>query len=93
MFYLCKSCKITGAVTLKLIKKWFPLTIEQLKSWKISKVGYICEENFLTKNKDHRKVRGHCYITRKFRGAAHCICNILKLFSEKSKQNEWNEKK
>ena len=46
-----------------------------------------------SKNKEHRKVRGPCYITGKYRGAADCICNILKLFSEKIKQNEWNENK
>ena len=33
----------------------------------------ICEKLF---DDDDEKVRDHCHVTGKFRGAAHCNCNI-----------------
>ena len=46
------------------------------------KVSHICKEKFFyDKNKKskyalHHKVRDHCHYTRKFRRAAHNICNL-----------------
>ena len=33
------------------------------------KINYV-------KDKKYRKVRDHCHYTRKYRGAAHSICNL-----------------
>ena len=38
-----------------------------------SKSCWICEKLI---DNDEEKVRDHCHITRKFRGAAHWSCNI-----------------
>ena len=40
---------------------------------------YICGRRILkklSKSLSYRKVRGHCYFTGKYRGAAHGICNL-----------------
>ena len=37
---------------------------------------YICNENFDTSDKNLTKVRDHCHLTGKYRGAAHSICNL-----------------
>ena len=44
----------------------------------MQKLCYICKKEFSTDddNKKHHKVRDHCLYTRKFRGAAHNICNL-----------------
>ena len=43
---------------------------EQFQS---SKICWICEKLI---DDDDEKVRDHCHVTGKFRGAAHCICNV-----------------
>ena len=48
----------------------------------MQKVCYICKNIFSTDKNDenvfklYHKVRDHCHYTRKFRGAAHSICNL-----------------
>ena len=55
---------------------------KEIKSYEKQKVCYICEKKFCDdKNKKseydlYHKVRDHCHYTRKFRGAAHNICNL-----------------
>ena len=46
---------------------------EEEKQFHSSSTCSICEK--LIEN-DIERVRGRCYITRKFRGAVHWICNI-----------------
>ena len=58
-----------------------PLTDEEQKYYDSQKKCYICEKWFVyDKEKDtyknYKKVRDHCNFTRKFRGAAHSICNL-----------------
>ena len=39
---------------------------------------YVCKKRFSTgnENKKYHKVKDHCHYTGKYRGAAHCICNL-----------------
>ena len=59
-----------------------PLTDEEIKFYKRQKVCRICNKEFCyDKNKEsafrlYQKVRNHCHYTRKFRVAAHNICNL-----------------
>ena len=47
--------------------------IEEEKQFKLSNTYWICEKHI---EDDDEKVRDHCHITRKFRGAGHWGCNI-----------------
>ena len=50
------------------------MTREDRINYKKATHCHICEEEI---DKDvHRKVRDHCHLTGKFRGAAHSICNL-----------------
>ena len=40
------------------------------------KFCYICKKRFNTDDRKYDKVRDHCHYTGKYRGAAHCICNL-----------------
>ena len=42
------------------------------------KICYICKKGFSIDddNKKYFKVRDHCHFTRKYRGAAHDVCNL-----------------
>ena len=55
-----------------------PLTYEENESYKNQKVCYICKKGFITDddNKEYHKGRDHCHFTRKYRGAAHNMCNM-----------------
>ena len=68
-------------------KEMIPLTDEENKSYEEQNVCYICTKEFSDDdaddddddddaNKKYQKVRDHCYYTRKYRGAAHNICNL-----------------
>ena len=58
-------------------KEMTPLTNEENKSYEKQKFCYICKKEFSTDdNKKYQKVTDHCHYTRKFRGAAHDICNL-----------------
>ena len=49
-------------------KNMLPLTKEKLKSYKDTKVCYICGKIFpkkFTNDKNYRRVRDHCHITGK----------------------------
>ena len=59
-------------------KEIIPLTKEE-KSWhNMQKVCHICKKVFSTdyNNKKYHKVKDHCHYTRKYRFAAHDICNL-----------------
>ena len=59
-----------------------PLTDNENKYYEEQKECYICQKKFCCdknqkmKFKLNRKVRDHCHFTRKFRRAAHSICNL-----------------
>ena len=58
------------------------LTDKENKPYEKQKLCYICKKEFSTDENDknafklYHKVRDHCHYTRKFRGAAHNICNL-----------------
>ena len=58
-------------------KKLISLTIEEFEPWKNIKVCYICEEKLNVKDKRLRKGKNHHRFTGKYRGKAHCICNLI----------------
>ena len=49
---------------------------------KVTNIATYVEKHFVMIKKQkkrfklYKKVRHHCYFTRKFRGAAHCLCNL-----------------
>ena len=50
------------------------ITIEEEKNlFQQSNSCWVCEKLI---DNDEEKVRDHCHVTGKFRGAAHCGCNI-----------------
>ena len=57
----------------KHFNKNFIMTEEQEEQFQSSNACWICEKLI---DNDDEKVRDHCHITRKFRSAAHWICNI-----------------
>ena len=81
-----RFCKNLNKHATKIInyerKEMIPLTDGENKSYKKQKVCYICKKEFNTDKNDknafklYHKVRNHCHYTRKYRGAAHNICNL-----------------
>ena len=63
-------------------KEMIPLTDKENKLYEEQEKCHICQKEFCydknekKKFKIYQKVRGHCYYTGKFRGAAHSICNL-----------------
>ena len=75
----CKDLKEHATKTINSEKReMIPLTYKENKSYKKQKVCYICKNGFNTDdaNKKYHKVRDHCHCTRKYREAAHNICNL-----------------
>ena len=54
------------------------LTNEEKKLPRKQEVCHICRKRFFTNddNKKYQKVKDHCHLTGKYRGAAHIICNL-----------------
>ena len=81
-----KFCKDHKNQAMKIInyekKGMVPLTDEEAKSYEKQRVCYICKKEFCMDENDNskfklnRKVRDHNHCTRKFRRAAHNICNL-----------------
>ena len=79
-------CKDLREHAMKMIdyekKEMIPLTDEENKPYENQKFCYICKQEFNTDdnddddNKKYHKVRSHCLYIRKFRRAAHNICNL-----------------
>ena len=59
---------------LETVESWNLIMSEKEDQFQSSNTYWICEKLI---DNDDEKVRGHCHITRKFRGAAHCSCNIF----------------
>ena len=60
-------------------KKIIRLTNKQKKSYKKTKICYICKTKFeqnYTNNENYRKLKDHCYYTGKIRAAADNISNL-----------------
>ena len=60
----------------KVMKKHFNKNLimsEKEEQFQSSNTSWICE---ILIDNDDEKVRDHCHLTGKFRGAAHWICNI-----------------
>ena len=55
-------------------KEMIPLSSEEWKKFRESKVCWLCRGKFGEKR--FSKVRDHCHFTGKFRGAAHQSCNL-----------------
>ena len=75
-----KFCKDLREHATKIInyekKKIIPLTTKEEIYHNKQKICYICKKEFDMNDKKIYKVRDHCHYTRKYRGAAHNICNL-----------------
>ena len=65
-------CKKNNTVLLTSLTILLKMTIEDEEHYQNSQNCWICDQKIID-NKD--KVRDHCHITSKFRGAAHKECN------------------
>ena len=62
----------------KTKKKMTPLTNERQVSDETAKIYVVYKKKFeskYTNERSYRKVRDHCYVTGKYRGAVHSIFN------------------
>ena len=61
----------------KIMRKYFCenliMSAEENERFEMTNIYWVCDK--LIENTDN-KVRDHCHITGKYRGAAHCSCNI-----------------
>ena len=63
-------------------KKKMTLTSDEVALYQSQKKCHICQKAFCYDKKQekrfklYKKVRDHCHFTGKFRGDAHCICNL-----------------
>ena len=57
----------------KTLQKKFDHELRRRKQFQSSNTCWICEKLI---DNDDEKVRDHCHVTGKFRGAAHRSCNI-----------------
>ena len=64
----------------KLFNKNLIVSEEEEEQFQLSNTCWICE-NLI--DNGNEKVRYHCYVTGKFRGAAHWSCNINLQLTEK----------
>ena len=79
-------CKYLRDQTMKIInyekKNGIILTNEEKESYEKQKLCHICKKKFCYDNNEknkfklYQKVKDHCHYTRKFRAAAHNICNL-----------------
>ena len=69
-------------------KRGIILTNEEKESYEKQKLCHICKKKFCYDNNEknkfklYQKVKDHCHYTRKFRAAAHNICNLRYKISE-----------
>ena len=69
------DCKRIYHQYLKKIILMEPLSTAQQESYENSTICHICEKPF-SSDRSQKKVRDHCHLTGKFRGAAHMHCNL-----------------
>ena len=70
---LLKECEYCKKMMKKHFNKNLIMTEKAEENFQLSNTCWIFEKLI---EDDDEKVRGHCHITRKFRAAAHWICNI-----------------
>ena len=71
--HFCRKLKELGTEIINYEKN------EEIKFYENQKQYHICKKGFFRNKKDkykHIKIRDHCLYNRKFRGAAHSICNL-----------------
>ena len=75
-----RFCKDLSGHAMKMLnfeeKEMIPLTDKENKSYEKQKVSYICRKEFSTDENDKDKFKLYRKVSRKFRGAAHSICNL-----------------
>ena len=75
-----KSCKDLREHATEIIsyekKKMIPLTMKEKIHYNEQEICYTCKKEFNKNDEKHYKVRDHCHYSRKYRGAAHNICNL-----------------
>ena len=57
-------------------KKNMKITKKQQASFREATTCHICEGDFTARTEEETKVRDHCHLTGKYRGAAHSKCNL-----------------
>lgn len=57
-------------------QKQIIMTEEDKKNYNDAEECYLCNKPFIFGDKKNNKVKDHCHITGKYRGAAHNICNL-----------------
>ena len=62
--------------SINIAKKLWTNTLIKFWSWVKKKNIYFYKVTVAGFDNDEEKVREHCHVTGKFRGAAHCDCNI-----------------
>ena len=62
--------------SINIAKKLWTNTLTKFWSWVKKKNIYFYKETVPGFDNDEEKVGDHCHVTGKFRGAAHCDCNI-----------------
>ena len=70
---ILKECEYCQKVMKKLFNKNLIVGEEEEEQFQSSNTCWICEKLIGNSNE---KVRDHCYVTGKFRGAVHWSCNI-----------------
>ena len=70
---ILKEYKYCKKVMKKHFNKNLIMSEEEEEQFQLSNACWICEKLI---DDDDEKVRGHCHLTGKFRGAAHWSCNI-----------------
>ena len=70
---ILKEYKYCKKVMKKHFNKNLIMSEEEEKQFQSSNISWICEKLI---DDDNEKVRDHCHVTGKFRGAAHWSCNI-----------------
>ena len=68
----------------KHFNKNLNMSKEEEEQFQSSHTCWICEKLI---HNDNEKVKDHCHVTRKFRGAAHWSCNINLQLTKKSSCN------
>ena len=72
----CKDLREHATKIINCKKRMTSLTTKEKIYHNEKEICYICKKEFDKNNKKHYKVRDHCRYTRKYRGAAHDICNL-----------------
>ena len=70
---ILKEYEYCSGIMKKYFNKNLIMTVEEEEIFQLSNKFWICDKLFHLVNE---KVRDHCHISGKFRGAAHFSCNL-----------------